>query len=178
MNLLLTRYVTTFLMIRTVPLTLFLSWFPFLSPLVASLWTCPQFVFAGPSGTDRFFTDSGVDHAQHNQDQFPFHHTAFYSNLKSKVDNILAKASVLCTNLVLHRWRPYRFTHTHTLPPLTKLSPPFYFPFLRYPLPPIHLDSVWESSPSSSFISLSFTTPTPFHIVPPSSHFIRYSKQQ
>ena len=38
--------------------------------------------------------------------------------------------------------------------------------------------SVCEASPSSSFSSLSLTTPTPFHIFPPSYRFIRYNKQQ
>ncbi len=34
--------------------------------------------------TYRFFTASGVDHAQHNQDLFRFRRAAFYSHLKSK----------------------------------------------------------------------------------------------
>jgi hypothetical protein len=34
------------------------------------------------------------------------------------------------------------------------------------------------ASPSSSFSSLSLTTPTPFHIFPPSPRFIRYNKQK
>ena len=37
--------------------------------------------------------------------------------------------------------------------------------------------SVCESSPSSSFSSLSRTTPTPFHIFPPSSPFVHCKKE-
>ena len=44
---------------------------------------------------NRFFAASGVEHAQHNQDQFRFRRAAFYSQLKSKVGNILAKAKAL-----------------------------------------------------------------------------------
>ena len=44
-------------------------------------------------GTDHYFAASGVVHAQHNQDQFRFHRSAFYPQLKSKVGNILAKAT-------------------------------------------------------------------------------------
>ena len=36
---------------------------------------------------------------QHNQDQFRFRRAAFYSQLKSKVGNILAKATALPINL-------------------------------------------------------------------------------
>jgi hypothetical protein len=36
----------------------------------------------------RFFAASGVEHAQHNHDQFRLRRTAFYSQLKSKVDNM------------------------------------------------------------------------------------------
>ena len=46
--------------------------------------------------TDRFFAASGVERAQHNQDQFRFRRAAFYDQLKSKVSNILAKATTLC----------------------------------------------------------------------------------
>ena len=41
--------------------------------------------------TDLFFAASGVEHAQHKQDHFRFRGAAFYSQLKSKVGNILAK---------------------------------------------------------------------------------------
>jgi hypothetical protein len=36
---------------------------------------------------NRFFTASGVHHAQHKHDQFRFRRDAFYSKLKCKVDN-------------------------------------------------------------------------------------------
>jgi len=47
----------------------------------------------------RFLTVSGVHLAQTNHDMFRFHYTVFYSQLKSKVDNILAKAAALRINL-------------------------------------------------------------------------------
>jgi hypothetical protein len=40
-----------------------------------------------------FFAASGVEQAQHNQDWFRFRSAAFYSQLKSKVVNILVKAT-------------------------------------------------------------------------------------
>jgi hypothetical protein len=40
-------------------------------------------------------SDSGVQHPQHNQDQFRFRHATFNSQLKNKVDNILTKTTVL-----------------------------------------------------------------------------------
>jgi hypothetical protein len=40
------------------------------------------------SQAHRVFAASGVEQAQHNQDFFRFRHTAFYSQLKSKVDII------------------------------------------------------------------------------------------
>jgi hypothetical protein len=49
----------------------------------------------------RFLADSGVEHAQHDQDQSRFRRPTFYSQLKSKVGNILAKATVLRINLKL-----------------------------------------------------------------------------
>jgi hypothetical protein len=42
---------------------------------------------------ETFFAASGVQHAQHNQDQFCFRRAAFYSQLKSKVGNILTNFS-------------------------------------------------------------------------------------
>ena len=50
--------------------------------------------------TDRYTAASGVDHAQHNQDQFNFRHSTFYSQLESKVGNILSKVSA---DLPLHQ---------------------------------------------------------------------------
>ena len=48
-----------------------------------------------PRETDRYSAASEVEHAQHrgNQDQFSFRRVAFYSQLESKVGNILAKVS-------------------------------------------------------------------------------------
>jgi hypothetical protein len=60
---------------------------------------CAHFVFADSSGNHRYFAAAGVDHAQHNQNQFRFRRAAFYSQLKSKVGNILAKVIVLYINL-------------------------------------------------------------------------------
>ena len=48
--------------------------------------------------------------------------------------------------------------------PLTNISPPIYFPFLRYPLPPLHL--------------VCARLRHPFYISPHSSRFIRCNKQQ
>ncbi len=45
--------------------------------------------------TDRFFAASGVQLWQHHPDQFHFRRAAFSSQLKSKVDNILAKVATL-----------------------------------------------------------------------------------
>ena len=47
--------------------------------------------------TDRFFAASGVQLAQSNQ--FHYRRAAFYSQLKSKVGNILAKAAALRIHL-------------------------------------------------------------------------------
>ena len=77
--------------------------------------------------TDRFFAASGVEHAQHNQDQFRFRRAAFYSQLKSKVGNILAKATALRINLNIYD-APIA-SHTHTL------TPPTHKLLVSYPLP-------------------------------------------
>ena len=61
----------------------------------------------------RFFAASGVEHAQHNQDQFHFHRTAFHSQLKSKVGNILAKTTALRINLNIDDAPISSRTHTH-----------------------------------------------------------------
>ena len=46
-----------------------------------------------------FFVSSGVQFAQTNHDMFRFGRMVFYSQLKSKVGNILSKAATLCINL-------------------------------------------------------------------------------
>ena len=48
---------------------------------------------------------SGVVHAQHNQDQFRFRRAAFYSQLKSKLGNILAKTRPPLTDPCLAVYR-------------------------------------------------------------------------
>jgi hypothetical protein len=79
-------------------------------------------------------------------DQFSFHRAAFYSQLKSKVGNVLAKVTALSINLNIdattaHTLTPpthkdggardYASTSTraHSPLPLTNLSPPIHFPF-------------------------------------------------
>ena len=57
------------------------------------------FCFCRLVGKDRFGAASGVEHAQHNVDQLRFRRAAFYSQLKSKVGNILAEATALRINL-------------------------------------------------------------------------------
>ena len=47
---------------------------------------------------NRFVAASGVEHAQHNQDQFRFRNASFCSQLESKVGNILANATALLIN--------------------------------------------------------------------------------
>ena len=69
-----------------------------------------------------------------DQDQFCFRRTAFYSQLKSKVGNIVKhphqdKSTVLCINLDIDD-APIVFEN---------LSSPIHFSLLRYTLPPIHL---------------------------------------
>ena len=60
------------------------------------LW---RMLFADSSGNRHgFFAASGVDHKQHNHDQFCLCRAAFYSQLKSKVGNIIAKATALRIN--------------------------------------------------------------------------------
>ena len=50
---------------------------------------------------------------QHNQDSFRFHRAAFYSQLESKVGNILAKATALRINLIIDDAPVASHTHTH-----------------------------------------------------------------
>ena len=111
-----------------------------------------------------------------DQDQFRFLRSVFYSQLKSKVGNILAKATALRIR-PLHRWRAYSFTRTRSPLPLTNLSLPISFPLLRYPLPPLHLVCARLSPPPA----LPFRLPPhrhPFFYIPPSSRFIRYNNNK
>jgi hypothetical protein len=63
--------------------------------------------------TDRFFTASGVQLAQTNRTQFHYRRTAFSSQLKSKVGNILAKAAALRVNLNIDGAPIASRSHTH-----------------------------------------------------------------
>jgi hypothetical protein len=117
MKLLLTRYVITVLIIITVPLPLFLSCLPLLAPLAASTVSLCEFLcLQAHRETDLFFAAFGVDLAQTHQDLFHFRRTAFYSQLKSKVGNILAKATALRINLNIHGGP---IASPHTLKPLS-----------------------------------------------------------
>jgi hypothetical protein len=136
MPLLLTRYVTTVLIIITVTLTLSLSCKPLLAPLSAFTVSSGAFCFCRLRRKPLFYTVSGVEHAQHNKDQFRFRRAAFHSQLKSKVGNILAKTTALCINLNIDD-APIS---SRTPLPLTNLSPPLHFPLFRHPLPPLHLE--------------------------------------
>jgi hypothetical protein len=64
---------------------------------------------------DRFFAASGVEIAQHHQDLIRLRRAAFYSQLKSKVGDILTKATALRIDLNFDG-APMA---SHTLTPLT-----------------------------------------------------------
>jgi hypothetical protein len=61
-------------------------------------------------------------------------HVHYYSQLKSKVGNILTKVTSLRITVTLTSMalRVYTFTHTHSPLPLTNLSPPIHFPQSPY----------------------------------------------
>ena len=61
--------------------------------------------------TDRFFTGSGVHHTQSNQ--FHYRREVFFSHVKSKVGNILAKTVTLCINLNIDGELVTPRSHTH-----------------------------------------------------------------
>jgi hypothetical protein len=63
--------------------------------------------------TDRFFAASGVQLAQSNRGQFHYRRAAFSSQLKSKVGNILAKASALRITLNIDVAPITSRSHTH-----------------------------------------------------------------
>ncbi len=67
--------------------------------------------------TDRFFAASGVQSAQSNLGSayFHFRRAAFSSMLKSRVGNIMAKASALRVNLNLDGVSIASNSHTHPL---------------------------------------------------------------
>jgi hypothetical protein len=63
--------------------------------------------------TDRFFAASGVQLAQTTCGLFHYHRAAFSSILKSRVENILAKAAALRINLNLDGAPIASKSHTH-----------------------------------------------------------------
>jgi hypothetical protein len=64
--------------------------------------------------TDRFFEASGVQSAQSTSGEFfHFRHATFFSNLKSKSGNLLAKAAALRINLNLDGATIASKSHTH-----------------------------------------------------------------
>ena len=82
---------------------------------------------------------SGAD-AQHNKDQLRYRRAAFYSQLKSKVSNILAKATALRISLTIYG---ALYLHEHTLKPPTSKPLASYSlpsPSVSPSLPPLHLD--------------------------------------
>jgi hypothetical protein len=72
-------------------------------------------LFADSSGNrHRISAASGVNHKQHNQDQFCLCRAAFYSQLKAKVGNIIAKATALRINPDIDDAPIASREHTHT----------------------------------------------------------------
>ncbi len=63
--------------------------------------------------TDRFFAASGVQSAQYNSGFFHIRRAAFSGLLKSRVGNIIAKASALRVNLNLDGTPIVSSSHTH-----------------------------------------------------------------
>jgi hypothetical protein len=63
--------------------------------------------------TDHFFAASGVQLAQSNSGLFHYHHTAFSSQLKSKIGNILAKTAALRIILNIDGVPVASRSHTH-----------------------------------------------------------------
>jgi hypothetical protein len=63
--------------------------------------------------TDRFFTASGLQLAQHDRGQFHFRRAAFSAQLKSKCGNILVKAAALRITLNIDGAPIASRSHTH-----------------------------------------------------------------
>jgi hypothetical protein len=63
--------------------------------------------------TDRFFEASGVQFAQSDRDQFHYLRAEFSSQIKSKVDNFLAKADALWITLNIDGVTIASKAHTH-----------------------------------------------------------------
>ena len=71
----------------------------------------------------RFFAAaSGVELTQTKLDFFHYHHTVFYSPLKSKVANILAKATALSINLNIASDGVPQDSRSHTHPSHSQTS--------------------------------------------------------
>ena len=110
MRLLLTKSYNSVPTIILVPLTLFPM------PDIASTSECQQCEFVSllflqaPRETDRFLTTSGVHLASTN---FHFRRSPFSSQLKSKVGNILAKATALRIVLNIDGTPIVSRSHTH-----------------------------------------------------------------
>ena len=140
MKVLLTKYVITVPILINAPLILFLDWSVCLLTLKhlvsrpsvrlslrsVSYIRCSYLLLLGPlvtftvslclagsSETDHFFATSGVEHAEHNQDRFRFHRVPFYSQLNSKIDNILTKVTVQRINLDIDGVPIDSRAHTH-----------------------------------------------------------------
>jgi hypothetical protein len=66
----------------------FMSAIPRTSGRLHSEFVCLLFL-QDHRGTDRFFTDLGVQRVQHDRDQFHYRRASFSSQFKSKIGNIL-----------------------------------------------------------------------------------------
>lgn len=107
--------------------------------------------------------------SQHNQDLFRFHHSTFYDQFKSKVENILTKTTVLRINLNIDE--APTVSHTHSFLPLTNFSSLIHFPLLRSPILPV----CTRLSPSP-VLSLSLSLHRdPYLCISPTSRFIHYT---
>jgi hypothetical protein len=99
----------------------------YLTPLTTFTVSLCEFYFSGDSSGNRFFSVSGVDHGQTNLDFFHYIRGVYYTQLKSKVDNILTKDTSSRINLNIDGDPIVSRSHTltsHTLKPL--VSPVSY----------------------------------------------------
>ena len=119
-----------------------------------------HFLFADSSGnraTKRFFSASGVQLAQTNHDIFRFHRMAFYSQLKSKLGNILVKVAALsvCINLKMDDTPIGSFQIAHSPLTLSNLSPINIAFICKYPRTP--RNPVYASRLDPSVLPLSLS---------------------
>ena len=143
--LVLKKYANTVLIIRTVPLILFLLYLLVLPLLTAFTTSLCKFYFYKFIGKP-----AGVEQSQHNQDLFCFRRTPFYSQIKSKVDNILTKSTVLRIN-INNDDAPIS-SHTHTHPSQSQTSR-IFSTSLSLGIPFLRSTSVREAFTFSSFSS-------------------------